>query len=396
MKHTDTAGGAGNARKTPDDDREVIDVETADAEAMMARLDEEIDAHNDDAGQPTADEQEAAGDDDDGGESDSPGAGDDDDDAAASGADDDQGDADKGKAKDTDKDDKDTDKDAKGDDDEGDEALPDGADRWHPASRRHIDKVLGEKKKIQARYRELEHQLESERKALDDLGALAQSVQLQPQELPNFVAWAGKALLEGDQQALAQVAERMSTLGFQSAGSAGGYSEEDLQRAIRTAAESAAEDFDPDAAYEKGLAAVRARAKKDDAGGAGDQQQSQQQQAAPRGGDQQQQQGQSVPNDVQQSVLAMVAEVHKRHGAEDGKRIEQAMATAIKQGDVPRDPRDWPLALKHIRDAEASRIAAARAAQGSKRPPPPSTTTQRTHKAKAGDPFAKLDSEIGV
>jgi hypothetical protein len=371
MTTQDTAGGAGAT--TPEVD--AIDLDTAaDAAAAMARLDEEVAQADPDTAPADAADAEAAGGD------------------QAEGQEAGQAEAD-GEAQTAEKpEEKPEEKPAESTEDE-DEALPEEGKRWHPAAQRHIQKVLGEKKKLKA-------ELAAERQALDEMQQLARSVDLDPRSLPSFVATVGKALIRGDADAVARVVARLQELGHalpsEQAGSAG-YSEEDLAAAVKAAAEAAVEDLDPEAAIAKALSAVRARKHPQGetappgSGGGG---------AA--GGAAAAQSAGAKPaastadlSQVRERIQGLVAQVHQTHGA-DGPRIAEAMRQAIADGKLPSQPEDWPLALELVRDAAAARISAEKAKQQARKPPPPSPTSQRTRADAPGDPFSRLDAEVGV
>ena len=394
MNTKNTAGGAGN-------DREELSEDAATAEAMMANLDDEV-GYLEDSGESADTDTDNAGGDNAGGDDENAGPGGEDaaagdEDAGGEGQEQQGGDAGEGAGEsDQTGDEKPADKEkpeVEGDEEEEDEKAPEDAKRWHPAARKHIDKILTEKKKLR-------DQLRQERSAIDDLHKLTQSVGLPAEHLPDFVAVAGKALLKGDPQAMATVAEALTKRGYQFAApevqKPSGFSDAEMAEVAKVAAEAALEDFDAAEAAKKAVAAVRQRRKDQQAepgGGEGERQQQQSQ------GDQQQHQQtqqEAVPEAVRQAVDQLGAEALKQYG-DQGPRVVGAMRKAIQEGcleGVP--PQQWPRILTMARDAEAARVQAEKAAEQRKKPPKPTTTSPTGGPKKPKTPFADLDAEVGV
>jgi hypothetical protein len=273
-----------------------------------------------------------------------------------------------------------------------DDKMPEGADRWHPAARKHIDKVLAEKKKVQG-------QLRDERKAVDQLTKLTTEVGIAPAELPRFLQITAAAIMRGDAAAMKTVAEKLQSNGFAFGAAGGGYSEEDLAEAVAIATKAALEDFDESGAAEKALRAVREKRK----GKAGDHpaeqgrkttSQTPTENQSAQGGDQGA--GGGVSEHVKSRIIQMASEVDRVYGA-DAKRINAAMSAAIQNGRLPRDPADWPMALELIRDAEVANVQAEAARSQAKRPPSPTTTTPAPqNQRRNADAFSDLDKEAGL
>jgi methanogenic corrinoid protein MtbC1 len=243
------------------------------------------------------------------------------------------------------------------------DATPEEANRWHPAARKHIDKILGEKK-------QLRDQLKAEKKVIDEFAQLSARVGVPVEHLPSFLQLTGDAIIHGKQDAIEKIGEALMQRGWKPSAqsNAGGFTEAELSEVAKIAASAALEDFDAETATKKAVDAVRSRR------AAGSKEQPKVEAKPAPQSETRQAPTTDIPQQTRDYISRLGADISAKHGA-DAQRIAKAVANAITQGKVPRDHADWPVTLEALRDAEVARIAAERAAAKPKQPP---TTTETT------------------
>jgi hypothetical protein len=231
---------------------------------------------------------------------------------------------------------------------------------------------------------------------LDEFSNLANQAGVPLDKMPLFLTVTGRALMQGEPEAMERLAQTLIDNGYQFKGqvSDGMYSEEDLHEAVKVATASALEDFDGEAATEKALNAVRSRRQSGDGVEPQKPTQRDQQQPPQGGGRQQDQAHYAVKPETRQAIVNLSAAIIREHG-QNAQRINDALAATIREGRLPENQADWIIVLEAIRDREVATIRAEQA-KTVKKPPATTPTSQRTRKPSTSDPFADLDAEVGL